>query len=281
MPTPRTKEPPSERELFLIEQLAHVRWGPTGFCCRHCGHLHAWSSRTRPRVRECRSCGRSCSVTAGTLLHGTRLPLEVWVRRGIQFESSVQIQSVTALAATFGIARSTAWLLHQKMFALLSFGADPHPGAKGATIVRNVRVRRPSRAPPMAETAPKHVRLLHLHHLNLRLRGVTVPIVMRLIGCTSWRVHVAPTREEAVEYQHNPPDWLVAHDHYGLNRWLHASLELLPHTVSLRWLPRWLDAALAGWNIANARIHPPPWDLTAVRCGPRPLKALDPWKRAA
>src|SRR5690349_1862736 len=106
---------PTPRELEIIDDLAHLRWGPTGFCCPHCQHDLAWKVNCRPRVRKCRRCRRWTSVTSGTLLHRTHLPLEVWVQRGHQHATSVRIPTTTELTLQFGVARSTAWLLNQKM----------------------------------------------------------------------------------------------------------------------------------------------------------------------
>jgi len=42
------------------------RW-PQGFCCRRCGHEHAWYLRGRG-LYECASCHFQSSLTAGTIL---------------------------------------------------------------------------------------------------------------------------------------------------------------------------------------------------------------------
>lgn len=58
-----------------LEFLAHVRW-PTGFVCPKCGAIEAWYLPKR-RLWECVN-GHQISVTAGTVLHGTRTPLTTW-----------------------------------------------------------------------------------------------------------------------------------------------------------------------------------------------------------
>ncbi len=56
--------------------LFRYRW-PNGYCCPRCGHRLYYYVKTRD-VYECRECRIQTSVTAGTLLHGTKLPLHFW-----------------------------------------------------------------------------------------------------------------------------------------------------------------------------------------------------------
>lgn len=57
-------------------QRAELRW-PNGFQCPHCGHTHGWLHRPR-RLYECARCHRRISVTTGTLLHSSPVPLTQW-----------------------------------------------------------------------------------------------------------------------------------------------------------------------------------------------------------
>jgi len=53
------------------------RW-PDGFTCRACGGTRSWPLDSRAYTHECRTCGRQTSVTAGTIMHRTKLPLTTW-----------------------------------------------------------------------------------------------------------------------------------------------------------------------------------------------------------
>ena len=87
---------------------------PNGFICPKCGCTEYYSVRER-NAFQCRACRRQTSVTAGTVMHRTHLPLTVWFwviylcatdKRGI---STVQ------LSRTLGICYESAWyLLHGK-----------------------------------------------------------------------------------------------------------------------------------------------------------------------
>lgn len=64
--------PDDEACRAYLEQL---RW-PEGFVCPVCGGRGAW--RTAAGLFMCSQCQRKTSVTAGTIFHGTRLPLTTW-----------------------------------------------------------------------------------------------------------------------------------------------------------------------------------------------------------
>ena len=58
---------------FLFER----RW-PQGFVCPACGEGRAALLRSRAHTYECLDCGRQTSITAGTAMHRSKLPLTVW-----------------------------------------------------------------------------------------------------------------------------------------------------------------------------------------------------------
>ena len=63
-------------ERACAATLFKYRW-PTGFVCPRCGHDSAWFITTR-KLYQCSQCRHQVSITAGTLLHGTNLPLVKW-----------------------------------------------------------------------------------------------------------------------------------------------------------------------------------------------------------
>lgn len=106
-------------ELYL----AQWRW-PDGFICPECGCGEATRLRTRP-LWQCAGCRHQTSVTAGTAMHGTRLPLQVWLyalwlvalrKVGI---SALQLQKETGIGSY-----KSAWLLLQKVRATLGESED-------------------------------------------------------------------------------------------------------------------------------------------------------------
>src|SRR5262244_2856038 len=102
-------------EAACAQYLAAARW-PDGFVCPGCGGSKAWRLETKPWTYECTSCGRQTSVTAGTIMHHSKLPLTAWFwaaylmathSNGI---SALQLQRQLA----FG-SYKTAWLLCAKL----------------------------------------------------------------------------------------------------------------------------------------------------------------------
>src|SRR5262249_4440356 len=59
---------------FLFER----RW-PQGFVCPACGEGRAAFLRSRAHTYDCLDCGRQTSITAGRVMHRSKLPLTVWL----------------------------------------------------------------------------------------------------------------------------------------------------------------------------------------------------------
>ena len=102
------------------EHLARTRW-PEGFSCPHCGGRVAWRLPSRtPLTFGCKGCGKETSVTAGTVMHRTHLPLSVWfwaawlIATHSNGMSAKQLQSELAIASY-----ETAWLLSMKLRAAM------------------------------------------------------------------------------------------------------------------------------------------------------------------
>ncbi len=64
------------KETACAATLAKYRW-PQGFMCPKCGKDSAWFITTR-KIYQCSKCRHQVSITAGTLLHSTNLPLVKW-----------------------------------------------------------------------------------------------------------------------------------------------------------------------------------------------------------
>lgn len=64
-------------EEACLRYLEGLRWG-SGFACPHCGVVDGDYWRMRDGWRRCAACRKETSVTAGTILHRTRLPLRSW-----------------------------------------------------------------------------------------------------------------------------------------------------------------------------------------------------------
>jgi predicted RNA-binding Zn-ribbon protein involved in translation (DUF1610 family) len=64
-------------EMACAQYLATLRW-PDCFACPGCGGTKARRLETEACTYECIRCGRQTSVTAGTIMHHSKLPLSTW-----------------------------------------------------------------------------------------------------------------------------------------------------------------------------------------------------------
>ena len=93
--------------------LAQLRW-PTGFCCPQCKTSGSWT--TTRCLMMCRRCGYQASVTAGTIFHRTRLPLQDWFRAMWWMTDQKHRLSALGLQRLLGLGSyRTAWLWLQKL----------------------------------------------------------------------------------------------------------------------------------------------------------------------
>lgn len=96
--------------LYLVEW----RW-PEGFRCPACGGGEAWTLPRRA-LFECRSCRHQTSVTAGTVLHRTRLPLSLWFAAAYLVTTHTPGFSALQLQRQLGLTRyETAFVLLHKL----------------------------------------------------------------------------------------------------------------------------------------------------------------------
>lgn len=109
--------------------LAAQRW-PEGFACPACGHAKAWQLRTKPWTYECTSCHRQTSVTAGTVMHGSKLALTVWFWAAYLMATHSNGISALQLQRQLGLGSyKSAWLLaHKLRRAMVAPGRTPLAG---------------------------------------------------------------------------------------------------------------------------------------------------------
>ena len=91
------------------ELLERLRW-PNGVACPRCGSQGISELRKRP-VYDCNDCRYQFSVTAGTIMHDSHLPLRKWfIAIYLMCESKKGI-SALQLKRTLGVAYRTSWHL--------------------------------------------------------------------------------------------------------------------------------------------------------------------------
>ena len=98
------------------EHLESLYW-PTGPVCRHCGNADASritklaGKSTRPGVYWCNECDKPFSVTVGTVMEDSKIPLNKWVLAFHLMASSKKGMSAHQLHRMLGVTYKTAWFL--------------------------------------------------------------------------------------------------------------------------------------------------------------------------
>ena len=95
------------------QALYNHKW-PEGFVCPRCGHGRAYAHKKR-LLFECAGCGHQASLTAGTVLHKTRVQLKKWFLAIYLMSQTKKTISAAELARQLGIAPQTAWTMRRKI----------------------------------------------------------------------------------------------------------------------------------------------------------------------
>lgn len=90
------------------------RW-PSGFVCPGCGGQRSAALKSRAYTYECLGCGRQTSVTSGTVMHRSKLPLTTWFWAAHLMSTHSNGMSARQLEDQLGVTYKTAWLLAQKL----------------------------------------------------------------------------------------------------------------------------------------------------------------------
>ena len=96
------------------QYLATCRW-PDGFICPGCGHERAYEL-VNQRRRQCAQCRRQVSLTSGTILHRTKIPLTYWFWAAYLMTTDKRGVSALLLQRQLGLSRyETAWMMLHKL----------------------------------------------------------------------------------------------------------------------------------------------------------------------
>jgi hypothetical protein len=107
-------------ESQCSEALFALRW-PTGFACPQCGSGSHYRLLRDDRVLlQCRACRRQTSLTAGTLMDSSKLPLRVWFLAIYLVSQAKTGLASLALKRQLGVDYRTAWLMHHKLMSAMA-----------------------------------------------------------------------------------------------------------------------------------------------------------------
>lgn len=123
-------------EVEARELLEGLRW-KDGKYCPHCGNADAArlsvikqkeGTTVRAGVHHCKECRKLFTVTVGTIMERTRIPLADWVYAFAAMTASKKGISAHQLGRELGLTYKTAWFLaHRVRFAM----GEEHKGLMG------------------------------------------------------------------------------------------------------------------------------------------------------
>ncbi len=147
-------------EGACARHLAKLRW-PDGFTCPACGTCKGWELDTKPFTWECAGCHRQTSVTAGTVMHRSKLPLRTWFEAIHLLTSHSNGISAEQAQAQLGIrSYKTAWLLLHKLRRAM---VDPNRSLlQGLVEVDETEVPFRSKHDPIANHGIPNVGILQI-----------------------------------------------------------------------------------------------------------------------
>jgi transposase-like protein len=102
-------------EENCAEYLFQAKW-PDGFFCPRCGHRHAYKTATRRLpLYECRACRHQTSLTAGTVMEGSRTDLRKWLLALFLVSRTACGTNALQLSRVIGVTYKTAWSMLRKI----------------------------------------------------------------------------------------------------------------------------------------------------------------------
>ncbi|MBP1962442.1 transposase [Paenibacillus aceris] len=96
-------------EQFLMKK----RWGD-GFCCPKCDHHLFYKVKTR-NLLECKECRTQISLTAGTVMHKSKLPLMLWFKAIRALIQEKETHTIGSFASLLNVNYRTAKLMLEKI----------------------------------------------------------------------------------------------------------------------------------------------------------------------
>ncbi len=99
------------------QALYDLRW-PTGYVCPECGNTTGCELKKR-QIYQCHKCHHQTSLTAGSIFHGTKLPLRTWFLAIYLLTQRKKSISALQLSREIGVNYNTAWRLKHKLMQVM------------------------------------------------------------------------------------------------------------------------------------------------------------------
>ena len=126
-------------EAEARKHLEAIQW-PSGPVCPHCGVIGEATllegKSTRPGVYKCRPCQQPFSVTVGTVMERSKIPLTKWLLATELLTSSKKGISAHQLHRMLGVTYKSAWFLAHRIREAMAptAGSEPPLGGPGKIV---------------------------------------------------------------------------------------------------------------------------------------------------
>lgn len=127
--------------IFLDEELARehleaLRWA-NGRVCAHCGVVDesglTASKNHKPGLYYCNACGKTFTVTVGTLFERSHVPLNKWLMAFHLMAASKKGMSAKQLERMLGVTYKTAWFMAHRIREAMTTEAGGMLGGPGSS----------------------------------------------------------------------------------------------------------------------------------------------------
>lgn len=185
------------------EHLEKLLW-PEGQLCPHCGSLDAGTKlkgkSTRPGVYWCNACQKPYSVTVGTVMESSHIPLHKWLYAAYLLSTSKKGISAHQLMRMLelGSYRSAWFLAHRIREAMAPLaGSEPPLGGDGFVVEADETELAPSRK-TRPRTRAKNLKFVSLikrggEVRSRKLTGAKRPIGQEVVNAVKANVDPAST----------------------------------------------------------------------------------------
>lgn len=137
------------------EHLEALHW-PNGPVCPHCGSVERITKlqgkSTRPGVYKCNACTKPFTVTVGTVMEDSKIPLNKWLMAFAMVNGSKKGVSAHQLHRQLGITYKSAWFMEHRIREAMKqdrepMGGDGHTIEADETFIGKDKSAKPSRTP--------------------------------------------------------------------------------------------------------------------------------------
>jgi transposase-like protein len=104
-------------DIDAILYFERLRWGEK-VKCAYCGTERV-SQRQNDLRYHCSQCRRTFSVTTGTRIHSSKLPLKIWLQAFSYLSTSKDKIQVRKLQQELNVSYSTAWNIRYDIMGIL------------------------------------------------------------------------------------------------------------------------------------------------------------------